>query len=61
MNRRQGIIGLGCVVMVWPLRAVAQKQKLRTIGLLSPFTREEAEPCTKRFGKGWATSAGARA
>jgi putative ABC transport system substrate-binding protein len=35
-----------------PLRAVAQKQEARVIGLLSPFTRAEAEPWHQAFRQG---------
>src|SRR5262249_11478737 len=36
----------------WPLAAVAQKQEVRLVGLLSPFTRTETEPWHEAFRQG---------
>jgi putative tryptophan/tyrosine transport system substrate-binding protein len=52
MRRRDLIAVSGGAVMAWPLRAVAQKQGIRVIGLLSPFTRAEAEPWHQAFRQG---------
>lgn len=52
MKRRDLIAVCGGAVMAWPLRAVAQKQGARLIGLLSPFTRAETEPWHQAFRQG---------
>lgn len=52
MRRRDFAAALGCAALACPLRAVAQKQEARVIGLLSPFTRAEAEPWHQAFRQG---------
>jgi putative ABC transport system substrate-binding protein len=49
MKRRQVMMGIGSAVILWSLRGVAQKQDVRIVGLLSPFTREESEPWHRTF------------
>lgn len=44
MNRRRLIAIFAGAVIACPLCGFAQKQGIRLIGLLSPFTREETEP-----------------
>jgi putative ABC transport system substrate-binding protein len=52
MRRRDFAAALGCAALTCPLRAVAQKQETRVIGLLSPFTQAEAEPWHQAFRQG---------